>query len=260
MVNRAGHCIEQGVSHNEICDPLCDPMRPSKGPARSVDAVHWSHGPDSPWQEEVCGARLPSWQDGSPSEVLQSLPVLRSISDNTNNALMGDEIEYPCELASASKALSLMGDEIEYPCELHSANEVDFAAKGRPAVFDVEVQRKGRFWSRLGIQVIVAGDHEVRVQQVRERGLIPEWNAAHGASHQILPGDSITHVNSVTANAKDLNAALENAVMGEILHLRISTPCQQAAIYRRCPSPGTESTASGSSSPPSLGSADLDIH
>lgn len=245
MVNRAGQCIGQGVSDNEICDPCIQ----RKGAARSVDAVHWSHGPDSPWQEEVCGARLPSWQDSSQSEM--NLPVLRS-SNNTENALMGDEIEYPCELAFANKALSLMGDEIEYPCELLSAKEVDIA-KGRPAVFDVEVQRKGRFWSRLGIQVVVADGHEVRVQQVCERGLIPEWNAAHGAARQILPGDSITHVNSVSSNAEELNAALQDAVMGETLHLRISTPCQQATVYRRCPSPGGESnsTISGSSSPPS---------
>lgn len=252
MVNRAGQCIGQGVSDNEICDPCIQ----EKGAARSVDAVHWSHGLDSPWQEEVCGARLPSWQD-SHSEM--DLPVLRP-SNNTENALMGDEIEYPCELASASKALSLMGDEIEYPCELFSANEVEFA-EGRPAVFDVEVQRKGRFWSRLGIQV-VADDHEVRVQQVFHRGLIPEWNAAHGASQQILPGDSITHVNSVSSNGKELNAALQDSVMGETLHLWISTPCQQTTVYRRCASPGAESTstASGSSSPPSrttsLGSGD----
>jgi hypothetical protein len=140
-----------------------------------------------------------------------------------------------------------MGDEIEYPCELvDSADKAGFLLKSRPAYFHVEVQRTGRYWSRLGVQVVIAGDREVRVQNVRERGLIPEWNASHEASQQVRPGDRITHVNNVTANAKELNDALQNAVMGEVLSIRVVTP--QATVHRRlCHSPA-ESTASGDTS------------
>lgn len=204
-----------------------------------VDGVHWS-GPgfqlDAAFQEEVCSGKshlllspqicFPDYKD----------PFQRSISDDAyENALSSDEIEYPCEFVSPDKARILL------------------QPPPRPAHFEVEVQRIGRFWSRLGVQLIVTEQDEVRVELVRERGLIPEWNAAHGSCLQIVPGDCITHVDGVALQAKELHDALQNPVMGGTLHLSVVTTPHQVVVHRRgvCRSP-PESTASGDSSlPPS---------
>lgn len=349
MVAHNGQCISK-----ETCDRCLEKGR--KDGKAKVDAMHWSgHNPDSPWQEEVCLGRLPSWQSPSQGEhdyvdgdkqftILAAAghteqePVSGVINDARENALMGDEIEYPCEFDLCEKASETVADEAGHLC-LHfdlarckdeDRSSVEFAVseysenllppglvvtrvhpkaalamtafgarglvpgdtvlevdgrscaaqelrshidealflgawvkllvKPRPAYFDVKMERKGRFWSRLGVQVMLhvavltAGHSEVRVAHVRERGLLPEWNATHGPSQQILLGDRITHVNGISSSAQDVYEAMDqDAVMGTWLHLRVATPPRQATV-QHCAlhhSP-PESTASGSSSlPPS---------
>lgn len=346
------------VGHGSSCNRLCefDDEGLRDGTSHLIDGVHWS-GHGSPWQEEVCDSKLPSH---AAVGCVEQEAVLRQFSAGAQNALKGDEIEYPCESVDWEEvrcstpvplqpqlltSWALMGDEIEYPCEnfawdqaperlvgdpgylhfhfdlsqtkdedvnsvqfgvaregmlfvtsvkskaalattafgddglkpcdiilevdgqsgtaLELQNRIDAALLSRATVnilvqprlaqFDVEVQRKGRFWSRLGVEAIVTRQGEVQVNTVHDRGLLPEWNAFHGPSMQILPGDRITHVNGVASDPKDLYEALQTPVMGGYLHIRVATPSRISRkplvrLPSTCDSQ-TDSTDSGNSSP-----------
>lgn len=341
MVGHVGQC-----SGNEICDQCND--QGIRDRRAQVDAVHWSgHCADSPWQEEVCRGRLPSWED-SYQRCFEEDLVARSNSCDTENALEGDEIEYPCDLYSpqewqkenafvwqpsrlspkyddlrvsetfldevalrllyfdlseskgegrdrvhfvllrhpeplgslavssiqpqAALATAACGDRGLMPADtiievdgkggtaLDLRNRIDEAllagarvsllVEPRPILNDIEVKRIGRFWSRLGVQVAIAGDREVRVSHVRDRGLIPEWNASHDPAQQVLVGDCILCVNGIS-DAKDIYESLHMPAMGETLHIRFATSSRHPVVHREiCRSPAEGSTTSGGSSSP----------
>lgn len=142
-----------------------------------------------------------------------------------------------------------------------TGSSVNILLQPRAASFDVEVKRTGRSWCKLGMQVALVGHTEVRVIMTRDSGLIPEWNATHGPSLQVLPGDRVTHVNGDSSSAKDMYSAMQEAVMGECLRLRIATPSRRRASRYvwlgegSSPAFGSESTASGLSPTRSLSSA-----
>lgn len=208
----------------EKCD-ACDDSGLRDGRRQRVEAVHWAApNVDAAYQEEVCSG--PSWRGCEEDDVVQEACWA------SEGALFRDQIEYPSDLSPRG----------------FSPDQVSMIGQPCAPFFDVELQRTGRSWCDLGVKVALVGGSEVRVTDVHKRGLIPDWNACHSPSLQILPGDRIIQVNGDISNAKDLYDGMQEAVMGSALRLRVAPPARRVDAHSSsmCQSP-SGSTVSGNS-------------
>lgn len=127
---------------------------------------------------------------------------------------------------------------------------MDLLIRTRPSIFDVELQREGDLWNRLGISVKLDASHKppkMIVQHVRSEGLVPSWNEKHAAL-RICRCDCITAVNGVKRNLEDMQASLQGGHEGECLALRIETPFREPGFFQSVLTPRSKSTLSLSSS------------
>lgn len=157
----------------------------------------------------------------------------------------GEKGLLPCDVILEVDGWSGSAQELKSRIDaaLFSRAIVNILVRPRPTEFSVEVHREGRFWSCLGVQVFITERRGVQVGVVRDKGLLPEWNASHWPTLQILPGDHITRVNGDASDAHHLYEAL---LMGGHLHLRIATPLRKTTVEHQ--GADAESTASGCSS------------
>lgn len=111
---------------------------------------------------------------------------------------------------------------------------VSLLVQPRPNGFDVEVKRQGRSWSKLGVIVRIerSDPFKIHVQGLREKGLLPAWNATNGPTLQILAGDCITHVNGVSKTAEEMYKDMQASELGALLRLRICPPDRGSELAR----------------------------
>mmetsp|Transcript_2890 Transcript_2890/g.4702 ORF Transcript_2890/g.4702 Transcript_2890/m.4702 type:complete len:334 (+) Transcript_2890:113-1114(+) len=102
---------------------------------------------------------------------------------------------------------------------------ISLSVRSRPSSFEVELDRSGPLWQKLGIAAAI--DKTKRdcliVQCVRGEGLVPQWNSENG-SLRVCAGDLITHVNGITQDARAMCAAISAAAEGSKLCFRVSIP------------------------------------
>jgi len=100
----------------------------------------------------------------------------------------------------------------------------------RPLAFEVDLSHDEPLPQRLGIAVGIDREdpHHMIVLAIREEGLVPTWNVAHGTL-RVCARDRITHVNGITHDIETMQAEIRNAAeINERLLLRIATPARDA--------------------------------
>jgi len=106
-----------------------------------------------------------------------------------------------------------------------SNKQVCLLVQPRPPVFDVELNREGPAWQKLGVSVAVdkVKGESLIVLAVRDEGLVPTWNARCGTT-RVCVGDWVTHVNGISHNAEKMCTAVQGSHEGSKLSLRVVTP------------------------------------
>lgn len=112
----------------------------------------------------------------------------------------------------------------------NGSRAISLGVRSRPSSFEVELDREGPYWQKLGIAAAI--DKTKRdcliVQCVRSEGLVPQWNADNG-SLRVCGGDLITHVNGITQDARAMLDAIAAATEGSKLCFRVAVPASSSS-------------------------------
>jgi hypothetical protein len=202
------------------------------GPGQTAEMI-FDFGPDACQYNEDQLAMLATVQPDGSAIIKSVLEPLSATIEGHVGVLPGDKIYVPGgTLHQLATAFGMGGRYTLLVCT-------------RPDFFECELRCEGEHWHYFGMQATIDRQRADRlnVQAVRDYGLVPEWNRNNPLT-QVVPGDSITHVNGEAKGAHDLASAIASVSPGDVLRLCIYTRPRIAA-----PSQGSKLKSSKSRVP-----------